>query len=216
TSLRKRSMTVATTPLPTAKKRHLPAVGIIGLVLIATAVVAVGYTQFLHPPPTLCTTVPEHRLYVMEAIIKERGGFMVQGIYKLNSTAIPFSNATGPKIASPNATQIPALPDSSQIYGSVGDTVTLYIHPVSTNETGPSPPAQQQQNLLGHGFDFDSLGFISITNSTVPASHIIAFGAWYTLSFHVNGEGTTKYRCTQTCSQLHPQMNGNLQAGCGG
>jgi hypothetical protein len=213
-SLSKMTITATTSPQAPGPKKHLPAVGIIGLVLIAAAFGSVYYTQFLVSHSTACLVVPEHRLYLMQAIIHERGGFTVQGIYKLNSTAAPlppFSNVTGPRITSQNATQLAPLPDPSLVFGSVGDTITLYIHPVSTNES-----SVQVSGLRGHGFDTDSKTFISITNSTIPNSTQINFGGWYTLSFQITGQGTTKYRCTQTCSNEHPQMNGDLRAGCGG
>lgn len=214
-----RSLSKITLSTPTGSqtpgpKKHIPAVGIIGLVLIAAALGSVYYTQFLVSHSTACLVVPEHRLYVMQAIVHERGGFQVQGVYKLNSTAAPlppFSNVTGPKITSQNATQLAPLPDPSLVFGSVGDTITLYIHPVSTNESSVQLPG-----LQGHGFDIDSKSFITITNSTIPKSNLINFGAWYTVSFQIVSQGTTKYRCTQTCSNEHPQMNGDLRAGCGG
>ena len=208
------TMSTPTNPQTPSPKKHMPAVGIIGLVLIAAALGSVYYTQFVVSHSTACLVAPEHRLYVMQAIIHERGGFQVQAVYKLNSTAAPlppFSNVTGPKITSRNATQLAPLPDPSLVFGSVGDTITLYIHPVSSNESTVQLPG-----LQGHGYDIDSKSFISITNSTIPKSNLINFGNWYTVSFQIVGQGTTKYRCTQTCSNEHPQMNGDLRAGCGG
>ena len=207
-------MTAPQTIQPAMKKLHLPAVGIIGLVLIAAAAGGIAYTQFLHPPSTVCQVIPAHRLYVMQAIIHEDGGFNIHSAYKLNSTAstLPKFNSTyGPVLPNSNTTQVPNPSDKSLISGNVGDIITLYIHPVSTNES-----VVQQQGLTGHGFAFDSTSFFSITNSTIPSSGLISFGNWYTISLQITGQGQTKYRCTQVCSTEHPQMNGSISVGCGG
>lgn len=205
-------MTTTSPTTSTGPKKHLPAVGIIGLVLIAAALGSVYYAQFVVSHSAACLVVPEHRLYVMSAIIHEVGGFQVKAIYKLNGTNTPspaFNNVTGPNIQSPNATQLAPLADSSEVFGNVGDIITLYIHSNSTTDPRQFPSAQ------GHGFDIDSKSFITITNGTVPDNNI-KFGTWYRVEFQVLGQGTTKYRCTQSCSEEHPQMNGNLRAGCGG
>lgn len=211
-------MSTPTGPQKPAPKKHIPAVGIIGLVLIAAALGSVYYTQYLVSHSTACLVVPEHRLYVMEAIIHERGGFHALGIYKLNATnspSPPFDNVTGPKIASPNATQLAPLQDPSEILGNVGDIITIYFKAVSTNESAGPPKPTQDPSARGHGFDIDSRSFITITKGNVPNDNI-AFGSWYMVEFQILGIGTTKYRCTQQCSAEHPSMNGNLRAGCGG
>src|SRR5947209_8853157 len=109
-------MSTPTNPQTPSPKKHMPAVGIIGLVLIAAALGSVYYTQFVVSHSTACLVVPEHRLYIMQAIIHERGGIQVQAVYRLNSTAAPlppFSDVTGPKITSLNATQLAHLPNPS-------------------------------------------------------------------------------------------------------
>src|SRR5438445_3248495 len=83
-------MSTATNPQTPSPKKHMPAVGIIGLVLIAAALGSVYYTQFVVSHSTACLVVPVTLLYIMHAIIHDRRGFKVQVVYKLNSRADPL------------------------------------------------------------------------------------------------------------------------------
>ena len=178
-------------------KRHLPVVGLLGLVLIAAAGGTVYYYQFLHPPNTSCG-VPSHRLVFMTAVIFEAGGFQITNGAYLNQTDAPTFNATaGPGLKGvkhQNYTET-----GTTINANVGDTVTLYIWGV--NSTNPA----QVGGLSGHGFSM----------SPFVQSGVIPLGKWFTATFTVTQAGTFAYFCTIFCSKNHPLMTGNMVVSCG-
>ncbi len=192
-------------------KKHLPAVGLLGLLVIGAAAGSIIYFQYVAPPPTRCGLNPVHRLIFMTAIIKERGGFTVFNAAILNQSTAPFfSNTTGANLAGVTYRNYKTS-DNSTISGNVGDTVTLYIKAINTNDTGP-PPKQTPQ-ATGHGFTIDTT--VNVVNSTLPNDTYILWGTWYTVTFQVPKVVTSTYHCTQFCSQQHPSMNGGFVAGCG-
>src|SRR3989475_10533423 len=74
-------------------KRHLPVVGLLGLVVIAAAGGTVYYYQFLTPHQPSCG-VPSHRLVFMTAEIQEEWVFKVYNTAFLNQSSLPGFNAT--------------------------------------------------------------------------------------------------------------------------
>ncbi len=64
---------------------------------------------------------------------------------------------------------------------NVGDTVTLYVKAISTNETGTN--TQQYSTATGHGFTIDTNVNV-IGTGTLPNNNI-AFGTWFTITFTV-------------------------------
>ena len=178
-------------------KRHLPIVGLLGLVVIAAAGGGIYYYGYLHPPCTNCS-VPSHRLYFMTATIVEAGGFqIVNGAY-LNQTDAPGFNATsGPNLSGVKHQNYTA--SGTTINAIVGDTVTLYIFGV--NSTDPA----QVLRLQAHGFSM----------TPYVASGVIPLGKWYSVTFIVNQAGTFPYFCTITCSGKHYLMVGNMVVSSG-
>jgi plastocyanin len=178
-------------------KRHLPIVGLLGLVVIAAAGGSIYYYAYLHPPCTPCG-VPSHRLFFMTATIFEAGGFqIVNGAY-LNQTDAPSFNATsGPSLLGVKHQNYTA--SGTTINAIVGDTVTLYIRGV--NSTDPN----QILNLKAHGFSM----------APYVSSGVIPLGKWYSVTFTVNQAGTFPYFCTITCSPKHYLMSGNMVVSSG-
>jgi len=178
-------------------KKHLPVVGILGLVMIAAAGGGIYYYAYLHPPSASCG-VPSHRLIFMTAIIFELGGFQVTNGAYLNQTDVPAFNATsGPTLAGVKLHNYTAT--GSTINAIVGDTVTLYIRGI--NSTDP----RQFGGIVGHGFAMSPF----VQSSTIP------LGKWFSVTFTVTQAGTYPYFCTIPCSDKHGLMNGNMVVSCG-
>ncbi|OLD04622.1 MAG: hypothetical protein AUJ07_03725 [Crenarchaeota archaeon 13_1_40CM_3_53_5] len=193
-------------------KRHLPVVGVLGLLVVAAAGGSIAYYQYVHPPQTACGTHPVHRLIFMNAIIEERGGFSIFNAAILNQTSLPaFSNTTGANLTGLHFANYKTA-DNITLSASVDDTVTVYVKAISTNETGPTPT--QLSSATGHGFDIGGGLNMQVVNGTLPTFNI-PWGTWYTVTFHVTQQGTGDYHCTQTCSARHPQMRGGFSVGCG-
>lgn len=186
-------------------KRHLPVVGLIGLVVIASAGGTVVYFQFLHPPNTSCG-VPSHRLIFMTAAIEELGGFQIVNGAFLNQTTAPGFNATGPSLVGVKHQNYTAPSDHKTISAIVGDTVTLYIRGINA-----SFDQRQYPGIAGHGFDITPLPTVTSggLHGTIP------LGGWYTVTFVVTATGTYFYSCWIPCSNGHGNMNGNMVVSCG-
>lgn len=209
------------TPAPTStglKKKHLPAVGIIGLALIAVTLGGLYYSQFVVSHNTACTVASIHRVYIMNAIIQDVGGFQVQAIYQTNITGTIPTNSSGlPNIASANFTKLPPRTDSKEIYGNPGDMISIFIK--ATNSSN----SLQYPGIPGHGFDFTDKSFlqnINVTGGTgttaQPTPTVLKFDRWVNMSFQIGSQGSGGYFCTVTCSAKHGNMRGTLRAGCGG
>jgi hypothetical protein len=186
-------------------KRHLPIVGLLGLVVIAAAGGSVYYYQFLHPPNTSCG-VPSHRLLFMTAVIQELGGFqIINGAY-LNQTTAPTFNATaGPSLVGVKHQNYTAPSDHKTINAIVGDTITLYIYGINATDSRQFP------GIAGHGFDISP----SVTVTSGGLHGTIPLGKFYTVTFVVTQTGTYLYLCWIPCSNGHGNMNGNMVVSCG-
>ena len=192
-------------------KRHLPVVGILGLVVIAAAGGGIYYYQFIIPHETVAH-VPVHRLVWMNAIVVEDStnghGFEISRLAYLNQSALPkFSASSGA-----NMTNVPHLnytgsSDNRTIDAFAGDTITFYIYGISA----PSPP---QTTTIGHGFLITGPGNVQVTDGSMCAdptcSTPIAFGQWFTVTVKLTAAGTYIYFCTIPCSNGHGDMTGSI------
>ncbi len=184
-------------------KGHLPIVGLIGLVALAAAGGGIYYYQFVAPHNTSCGA-PVHRLFFITAIIQERGGFNITREVILQNGTAPTVNGTAqPSLAGLQYHNV-SLTDHKTISANVGDTVTIYVKSISTNETGSQPV--QLPSATGHGFELDAY---NILDTNIP------WGNWHTMSFTVTTQGVARYNCAQTCSMEHSSMAGSFSAGCG-
>jgi len=177
-------------------KRHLPIVGLLGLVVIAAAGGGIYYLAYLHPPSSSCG-VPSHRLIFMTAVIFEQGGFQINKGAFLNGTAPPFNATAGPSLAGVKYHNYTA--SGSTINAIVGDTVTLYIYGINSTDSA------QFGGIVGHGFSMAPY----VSSATIP------LGKWYTVTFTVTQAGTFPYFCTIPCSNKHFLMTGNMVVSCG-
>lgn len=184
--------------------------GLLGLVLIAAGAGSIVYYQYVVPPQTNCGLNPVHRLIFMTALIKERGGFNIFDAATLGQTNLPSFSTTGGANLTGVSYQNYKTTDNATISGNVGDTITLYIKAISTNETGPNP--QQQASATGHGFTIDTP--INLISGTLPDDNL-AWGTWYSITFSIQTRVSSTYHCTQFCSQQHQNMNGGFVSGCG-
>ncbi len=192
-------------------KKHFPVVGLLGLVVIAAGAGSIAYYQYVVPPQTKCGVAPVHLIIFMTAIIRERGGFNIFNAAILNQPSLPsFSNMTGADLTGVNYSNRKTS-DNSTIVGSEGDTITLYIKSISTNDTGPPP--RQDPGATGHGFTLDTQ--VDVISGNLPNNNL-AWGSWYTVTFQVPAKlVSSTYHCTQFCSAEHPKMNGGFVVGCG-
>ncbi len=189
-------------------KKHFPTVGLIGLVVLAATGGSIVYYQFILSPSGACGVAPVHRLIFMTAIIHERGGFNIFNAAILNQASLPsFTSVAGANLTGVTYANYKTT-DNSTIQASQGDTVTLYIKAISTNET-----TIQASGATGHGFTIDT--DVSVVNATLPNNNL-AWGTWSTVTFTVGAVSVTStYHCTQFCSQEHPSMRGGFVVGCG-
>ncbi len=187
-------------------KKHLPAVGLLGLLVIGAAAGSIMYFQYVAPPPTRCGLNPVHRLVFMTAIIKELGGFRIYNAAFLTQNAAPsFSTTSGANLTGVSYQNYKTT-DNSTIFGNVGDKITLYIRSINANDS------RQISSAMGHGFTIDTT--VSVVNGTLPNDNL-AWGTWYSVTVQVPKVTSSTYHCTQFCSQQHPSMNGGFVAGCG-
>jgi len=127
-----------------APKKHLPAVGILGLVIIAAAGGGIYYYQFLMPhvsgPP------PAHRLIFMTAAIEEQGGYHINNTAFLNQTNLPsFDPSMGYNLTGVNYHNYQGESDNKTIAAHVGDTITS----TSTGRTQPALVTPIQRMSVG-------------------------------------------------------------------
>jgi plastocyanin len=193
-------------------KKHLPVLGLLGLVVIAASGGTIYYYQFVLPHASSCG-VASHRLVFMTAQIQELGGFKVTRTAYLNQTAAPsFSPSKGANLTGVNIHDYKGAADNKTIDASVGDTITLYIFGVNATQAQGQIPG-----IAGHGFQITGPSEVTIVSGNLPSTGAtIPFNQWYTLTFTVTATGTYLYFCTIPCSPLHGQMNGNIVVSCGG
>jgi len=190
-------------------KKHLPIVGILGIIVIAAAGGGIYYYQFIIPHNVVSYT-PVHRLVFMTAIIFESGGFNVTNTAFLNQTTLPSFNATyGPDLSRVTYQNYTGASDHRTIDARVGDTVTFYIHGLSA--TGSNAGLQSS---TGHGFAISG-PTLPLVNSggpipCAPSPPCIPFNQWFTVTVTFSVAGTYIYFCTTPCSPLHGNMNGNI------
>jgi plastocyanin len=190
-------------------KRHLPVVGLLGLVVIAAAGGTVYYYQFLTPHQSSCGA-PSHRLVFMTAKIQEVGGFNVYNMAFLNQTSLPgFNSTNGPGLAGVSFKDYkPSSSDNKTINLNVGDEVTFYIRSVNASDS--------RQVSSSHGFQISGPTTPSIVNGNLPAGGAtIPFGTWFSVTIRFDAAGAYIYFCTVVCSAQHGSMNGNIQVSCG-
>jgi len=184
-------------------KRHLPVVGLIGLIVIAAAGGTVYYYQFL-TPHEVSHIVPAHRLIFMTAIVFEEGGFSITNTAYLNQTSLPaFSASNGYNLTGVNYHNYKSS-DNKTVYVNTGDTLTFYIHGENATHTAPLYSDH-------HSFSIDILPApITVLDGQVGGN--IYFNSWYTVTFKINGPGTYEFRCLVPCSNGHSSMYGNIVA----
>jgi len=193
-------------------KRHLPVVGLLGLVVIAAAGGTVYYYQFLTPHQSSCGA-PSHRLIFMTARIQEIpivGGFKVYNTAFLNQTSLPGFNATsGPGLAGVNLKDYkPSSTDNRTINVNVGDEVTFYIQSINASDS--------RQVSTSHGFQISGPTTLAVVSGSLPAAGAtIPFGTWFSVTIRFDTAGAYIYFCTVVCSAQHGSMNGNIQVSCG-
>jgi heme/copper-type cytochrome/quinol oxidase subunit 2 len=186
-----------------APRKHLPVVGLLGLVIIAAAGGTVYYYQFASPHTH---GIPAHRLVFMTAVIQELGGFHVNNTAFLNQTTLPaFDTSKGYNLTSPLVKfqdYIPAYSDNKTINANAGDTITFYIHGVDGSGHG------FPQSSTAHGFEIDGPTVSVAPGGVLPGT--IPFGQWYTVTVTFNTAGSYTYRCSIVCSQQHMFMTGSI------
>jgi len=191
-------------------KKHFPIVGILGLIAVAAAGGGVYYYQFIlsHASPTF---TPSHRLIFINATVVENTavapnshGFEIKNTAFLNQSNLPsFDPNSGANMTGVKYTSYQGNSDNSTISANPGDTITFYIYGVSA----PSPP--QVAGIVGHGFTITPTpdNIIGLIPGTVN------FGHWYTVTATFTNPGTYLYKCWIFCSNLHPNMQGNIVVG---
>jgi plastocyanin len=190
-------------------KRHLPVVGLLGLVVIAAAGGTVYYYQFLTPHQSNCGA-PSHRLVFMTAEIQEVGGYKVTNTAFLSQTNLPGFNATyGPSLAGVDfKTYKPSSTDNKTINVNLGDEITFYIKAINANDS--------RQISTSHGFQISGPGTIPVVDGNLPpGGATIPFGTWFSVTVRFDTAGAYIYFCTVVCSALHGSMNGNISVSCG-
>ena len=190
-----------------AQKKHLPIVGLLGLVLVAASGGGIYYYQFILPHQ-VSSIAPAHRLVFMNATVVENTavapnmhGFEITNTAFLNQSTPPrFDPNLGANMTGVKYTNYQGNSDNSTIVANAGDTITFYIYAVSA----PSPP--QLSGIPGHGFSISP----APDNIIGQLPGIINLGHWYTLTATFSTSGTYAYSCNIFCSNLHPNMRGNI------
>jgi plastocyanin len=194
------------------RKRHLPIVGLIGLVVVAAAGGGIFYYQFVLSHTTL-TYTPVHRLVMMNAIVQEQGGFHIDNTAYLNQTTPPgFDPVKGYNLTGVNYQKYMGASDNKTINIHTGDTIIFYIF--GRNASGSDPNLHLSQ---GHGFSILGPttytvapgGILGATTCTSTAS-CIEFGMWYTVTITFDAAGIYTYQCSINCSPQHGNMNGKI------
>ena len=189
-----------------APSRHLPLVGLLGLMVIVAAGGGIYYYQFVVSHAGL-TSVPSHRLVFINATIVEASknghGFEITNTAYLNQSGLPgFDPSTGVNMTGLKFTNYAGDSDNSTIRAHPGDTITFYIY----SKSEPAPP--QVVGIQGHGFEIDSP-----SGSAVVGSTVLRFGEWVAITATFSTSGTYLYYCTITCSNGHTFMRGNIVVG---
>jgi len=180
-------------------KRHLPIVGLLGLVVVAAAGGSVYYYQFVVPHNASCG-VSVHRLIFMTAIIQEMGGFNITNEVILTSGSAPTASGANPPSLVGLQYQNVTVTDHKTIIANLGDSVTIYVKSINANST------VQLSGATGHGFELDQYG---ILDTNIP------WGNWHTMpTFTATAGGPFRYNCAQVCSAKHSDMVGTFSAGC--
>lgn len=182
-------------------KRHLPIVGLLGLLVVAGAGGTLAYYQYVVPHQPSCAA-PVHRLIFMNAVIQELGGFTINSAAIVNGTALPKYDSTTSRWNFTGVQYQNYTADPKTISANVGDTLTLYIVAKNVSDT------RQYKGIPGHGFTFNPVP--SNSNVTLPAT--LAFNKLFTATFVVNQP--MSYACTIACSDKHSEMNGSISV-CG-
>jgi plastocyanin len=182
-------------------KKHLPVVGLLGLVIIAAAGGTIYYYQFASPHTH---AIPAHRLIFMTAVIQELGGFHVNNTAFLNQTIMPaFDQSKGYNLTGVKFTDYsPAYSDNKTINANAGDTITFYVHGIDGSGHG------FQQFGSAHGFEIDGPTVSVASGGVLPGT--IPFGQWYTVTVTFTTAGSYTYRCSIVCSLNHQFMTGNI------
>jgi plastocyanin len=184
-----------------APKKHLPVVGLLGLVIIAAAGGTIYYYQFATPHTH---GTPAHRLVFMTAVIQELGGFHINNTAFLNQTTLPaFDNTNGYNLTGVKFQDyLPSHSDNKTINANTGDTITFYIHGVDGSGHGIT------QSSNAHGFEIDGPTVSVAPGGVLPGT--IPFGQWYTVTVTFTTAGSYIYRCSVVCSQQHEFMMGSI------
>ena len=184
-----------------APKKHLPVVGLLGLVIIAAAGGTVYFYQFASPHTH---AIGAHRLVFMTAIIQELGGFHVNNTAFLNQAAMPaFDQSKGYDLTGVNFTDyVPTHSDNKTINANAGDTITFYIHGVDGSGHGIT------QSSTAHGFEIDGPTVSVAPGGVLPGT--IPFGQWYSVTVTFTTAGSYIYRCSIVCSLQHEFMMGSI------
>jgi plastocyanin len=184
-----------------APKKHLPVVGLLGLVVIAAAGGTIYYYQFASPHTH---AIPAHRLVFMTAVIQELGGFHINNTAYLNQTTLPaFDNINGYNLTGVKFQDyLPSNSDNKTINANAGDTITFYIHGVDGSGHGFA------QSSTAHGFEIDGPSVSVAAGGVLPGT--IPFGQWYTVTVTFTSAGSYIYRCSIVCSLAHSSMLGSI------
>ena len=184
-------------------KKHIPIVGLLGLVVVAAAGGGIYYYQFVLPHTTL-TFAPSHRLIFMTAIVQEEGGFHITNTAYLNQTGLPgFDTSNGYNLTGVKYQNYSTQSDNRTIQAHIGDTVTFYVKAENATSSDPSLHAS-----LAHGFTIQGPGTFTVDNGVMPAT--IPFGKWFTVTVTFTSGGSFTYFCTVPCSPLRGNMNGQI------
>ncbi len=198
-------------------KKHLPVVGILGIIVIAAAGGGIYYYQFVVPHNV---AAPLHRLIFMTAIVQEEGGFHINETAVLNQTSMPtFTQDKGANLTGVTYVNYKGNSDNKTISAHVGDTLTFYIKGINaTYPCGSYTDGGTKECWLSpcnaHGFTIS--GSVQVLNGTLggtcnsPSSAYIPFGKWYSVTVKFTAPGTYSYFCFIVCSVEHGDMNGNI------
>ncbi len=187
--------------MQTPPKKHLPIVGLLGLLVVAGAGGTLAYYQYIVPHQPSCAP-PVHRLIFMSAVIQELGGFTINSAATVNGTALPTYNAATSRWNFTGVVYQNYTADPKTISANVGDTLTLYIIAKNVSD------ARQYKGIPGHGFGLTPVP--SNSNVTFPAT--LAFNKLFAATFVVTHP--MSYACTIACSDKHSEMNGSISV-CG-
>ena len=192
-------------------KKHLPVVGLLGLIVVAAAGGTIYYYQFVIPH-VITHAVPSHRLIFMTAIVFEEGGFTVTNTAYLNQTNLPgFNTTSGYNLAGVDYHNYQQSPkDNKTIYVNSGDTLTFYIKGKNATSTSPLFSCKTLTSPC-HSFVIDVMPTpVNVLDGQLGQD--LFQNMWYSVTFRINGPGSYEFRCLVPCSMGHTQMFGNIVA----